>query len=89
MSRSQRPDRIEHEKVNGKRARVRIYHSDSEYYTRIEVERDDSWEFGIDQEGVAELVSTSDVSDGLAAEPDLPEWLVETLYGIGISEIQQ
>jgi len=71
----------------GRKATVEIYHSDPDYYTRIEVEHREAWEFGIDEEGVAELVKTSDVEDDLVSEPDLPGWLVETLYGIGISEI--
>ncbi|WP_415381486.1 hypothetical protein [Halosimplex sp. TS25] len=88
MLRSPRPDRVERAKVNGQKAEVEIYHTDPDFYTRIEVERDESWEVGIDEEGVAELVETSDVEDDLAAESDIPEWLVETLYGIGISEIK-
>jgi hypothetical protein len=74
--------------VDGEESKVRIYHSDAEFYTRIEAERIETWELGIDEEGIAQLVSTSAVSDDLTADPDLPKWLVETLYGIGISEIK-
>ncbi|WP_436924904.1 hypothetical protein [Halosimplex amylolyticum] len=88
MLRSPRPDRVERAKVDGQKAEVEIYHTDPDYYTRIEVERDEFWEFGIDEEGVAELVETSNAEDDLVTEPELPEWLVETLYGIGISEIE-
>lgn len=89
MLRNPRPDRIEREQVDGQKAKVEIFHSDPDYYTRVEVEREEEWEFGIDEEGVAELVDTSDVADDLAAKPDLPEWLVETLYGLGISDIKR
>lgn len=89
MSQSQRPDRIERAKVDGEKAKVQIYHSDPEYYTRIEIERAESWEFGIDEEGVAQLVTTTDLGEGLVTESDLPDWMVETLYGIGVSEINQ
>ncbi|QLH83412.1 hypothetical protein [Halosimplex pelagicum] len=89
MLRSKRPDRIEHEKVNGETATTRFYLSDPDYEARVEVSRSESWEFGVDDEGVAELVSTTDSVDDLAAEAELPDWLVEMLYGFGLSEIER
>ncbi|GGK64756.1 hypothetical protein [Haloarcula sebkhae] len=88
MPRTQTPDRIKREKVEGKETKAFIYHSDPEYSSRIEVEREERWEFGIDGEAVAELLSTSVVTDDLLVEPELPEWLVESLLGLGIEEIE-
>jgi len=89
MPRSKRPDRIEHKKVNGEKATIRFYHSDPDYQARIEVSYADTWEFGVDDEGVATLVSTTVTTDDLVADPEIPEWLVETLYGFGLSEVEQ
>jgi len=88
MSRTQTPDRIKQETVDGKKTKARIYHADPEYSSRVEVEREESWEFGIDDEAVATLLSTSVVADDLLAEPELPEWLVKSLLGLGIEEIE-
>jgi len=89
MPRSKRPDRIEHEKVDGEKVTIRFYHTDPDYQARVKVSRDDSWVFGVDDEGTAELVETTETADDLAAEADLPEWLVEMLYGYGLSEVQR
>jgi len=88
MSRTQTPDRIESETIDGIDTKVYIFHTDPEYSSRIEVEREESWEFGVDSEAVATLLSTSVVADDLLAEPELPEWLIESLLGLGIEEIE-
>ncbi|WP_424001168.1 hypothetical protein ACOZ4I_15645 [Haloarcula salina] len=88
MPRTKTPDRIERETIDGKDTKVFIYHTDPEYSSRIEVQRDESWEFGIDGEAVATLLTTTDVADDILAEPELPEWLVESLLGLGIEEIE-
>jgi hypothetical protein len=88
MLRSPKPDRTEHEKIGGEKAVVEFYRSDPDYYTRVEVEREETWVLGVDEEGVAQLLETTDTADDVATGVDLPAWLVETLYGIGISEIR-
>ncbi|MBX0323893.1 hypothetical protein EGH21_12715 [Halomicroarcula sp. F13] len=88
MSRATTPDRIEREKVEGKQATAYFYHTDPDYTARIEVEREERWEFGIDDKAVATLLTTTDVADDLLVEPDIPEWLVESLHGFGIEEVE-
>jgi len=82
MSQHERPDRVEREKINGKTAKVRLFYDDPDNECRFEVERVDDWTFGVDEAGVATLVDSSRPLDA-----EIPEWVVETLYGIGISEI--
>ncbi|KZX50142.1 hypothetical protein [Haloarcula sp. K1] len=79
MPRTQTPDRVEHETIEGKKTKTYIYHSDPEYSSRIEVEREERWEFGIDEEARAELLTTTDSVDDLLVDPALPEWLEEIL----------
>jgi len=88
MSSTQTPDRIEREQIEGRKAKAYIYHSDTDYASRIEVEREARWVFGVDEAGVATLVETTTVADDLAAEPELPEWLVDSLHGFSIEEIE-
>jgi len=88
MPRTQAPDRVESETIDGKDTKLYIYYTDPEYNSRVEVKRDESWEFGVDGEAVATLLSTSVVADDLLAEPELPEWLIESLLGLGVEEIE-
>ncbi|MFC7077882.1 hypothetical protein [Haloarcula halophila] len=78
MQRSQTPDRVEREKIEGIQTKISIYHRDPEYAVRIEVDRLDRWEFGIDDDGVATLLSTS------LGSREVPDWLDESLAGMGI-----
>lgn len=88
MSRAQTPDRIESDKIDGDKVKISYYHADPEYAACIEVERDDRWVFGVDGDGVATLLTTSAVGDDLLAEPDVPEWLSDSLFGLGIEEVE-
>lgn len=88
MPRTQTPDRVEREKVEGKKTKAFIYHSDPEYSSRIEVEREDRWEFGVDEEASAELLTTTDTVDDVLVDPELPGWLEEILVGFGITTVE-
>jgi len=82
MSQHRRPDRVETEKVNGERAKILLFYDDPDHEARFEVEREDSWTFGADERGAATLVETS-----RPPEADIPEWVVEALLGLGVSEV--
>ncbi|WP_136688676.1 hypothetical protein [Halorhabdus amylolytica] len=89
MQRStKRPDRIETEKVAGEKTKLRIWHSDPEYQARIEVEREEKWQFGIDEESVATLLSSTTERDDLAGEPEIPDWLSQSLAEMGIQGVE-
>ena len=81
MQRSQTPDRVEREKINGVQTKISIYYRDPEYEVRIEVDRTESWAFGIDDGAVAELLTTSHGSRVV------PDWLDESLAGLGVAEV--
>jgi hypothetical protein len=83
MLRTQQPDRVEREKVNGEDVTVEIYYSDVDYHARIEIERVDSWEFGVDEVASAELLTTTSTD-----EPEIPAWLADSLRGLGIEELE-
>lgn len=88
MSRAQSPDRIQREKIDGEDVRVAFYHDDPDYAACVEVDREEQWVFGVDGDGVATLLTTTTVGNDLLAEPDVPEWLSDSLYGLGIEEVQ-
>ena len=87
MQRSQRPDRVVTEKIAGEKTKIRIYRSDPEFSGRIEIERNECWQFGIDSERTAELLSSTVENPDLVAEPEVPDWIEISLSDLGIQEV--
>jgi len=88
MQHHRQPDRVVTEKVAGEKTKIRIWNSDSDYQARLEVERDDQWQFGIDRDSVATLLSTTADGTDLAADSSIPDWLNDSLAGLGIREVR-
>ena len=42
--------------------------------------------FGVHDDGVAELLTTTDITD-IAVDPTIPQWVAETLYGLEVRDI--
>jgi len=86
MSRTQQPDRTVRECVDGDDVRVRLWRSDPEFAARIEIVATKKWAFGIDDESIATLL-TSTATGGLVCDPDVPGWVGEILVGFGVADI--
>ena len=71
MQRSRTLIRVERERIAGVQTKVSIYHRDPEYAARIRVDHEQWWEVGIDDEAVAELLTTS----CRPGSQGVPDWL--------------
>jgi len=87
MSRAQSPDRTVSESIGGKDATLEVYDADPDFEARIRIEREDRWEFGLHEDGVAELLTTTAVDGTVHAKPTIPQWVADSLYEVEIPEI--
>jgi len=78
MSRAQTPDRVATQTFAASEVQVRVFRSDPKYASRIEIVDDGRWEFGVDDVGVADVLSTP--GDGEV----VPDWVQELLENAGV-----
>ena len=86
------PSKTTKETIDNETYRIRVYdeieHTD--YDARIEIERNsdrETWQFHIDEHGIAHYYSTTAVDD-LLATPTIPSWVELVCYEIGIETIE-
>lgn len=80
------PDRTTYERVDGKQATARIYYQAKDHAAIIEIERaGEQWAFGIDDDALAHVLESTATAN--RADPTVPDWVRETLLGIGIEGV--
>lgn len=85
-----RPDRTTYENVQGKQSTARVFYNAPDHEALIEIKRDsEQWVLGIDEEATADLLHTDTTTDDLLGQPEIPDWLRETLLGLGIEGVDQ
>lgn len=87
---NRRPNRTTYENVQGEQATARVFYEADDHEALIEIQRDDeSWMFGINNDAKARVLTTDSDTDNRIGKPDIPDWLRETLLGIGVEGVGQ
>jgi hypothetical protein len=87
---NRRPDRTTYENVQGKQATAWVFYEADDHEALIEIPRDDEiWVFAVNNDPKARVLTTGSGTDNRIEKPDIPDWLRETLLGIGVEGVGQ
>jgi len=84
MARTQSPARCRTEQYRGEEITVTIDETDPEYAVRVQLDGPSTWVVGVDGEGCATPLATTDGADSAAA---MPAWARTVLRNLGVVHI--